>query len=49
MSGVERESAPRRETGSAQESDRDPCKVPEVIPGKASAGDQNCLLSGGVA
>jgi hypothetical protein len=47
MSGPEMESAPRRETGSAQEiNDRDPCKVPEVIPGEASAGDQNCLLSG---
>ncbi|MFO1140535.1 MAG: hypothetical protein U1E41_15810, partial [Paracoccus sp. (in: a-proteobacteria)] len=42
----EMESAPRRETGSAQETnqDRDPCKVPEVIPGNGEAGDQNCLL-----
>lgn len=46
MSGGEMESAPRRETGSAQETnqDRDPCKVPEVIPGNGDTGDQNCLL-----
>lgn len=46
MSGPEMENAPRRETGGAQENggDRDPCKVPENIPGIEGAGDGNCLL-----
>lgn len=46
MSGPEMENAPRRETEGAQENggDRDPCKVPENIPGIEGAGDGNCLL-----
>lgn len=52
MTGGKNEERPPLGTEGAQENnggDRDPCKVKEDIPGKASAGDQNCLLSGGVA
>ncbi|WP_323717161.1 hypothetical protein [Paracoccus aminovorans] len=45
MSGVEKENAPRRETGGAQENgDSVPCRNPSNIPGIGSAGDGNCLV-----
>ena len=45
MSGGENESAPRRETGSAQENaDHDPCKVTPNIPGTDAGGYGEGLL-----
>ncbi len=44
MRGLERESAPRRETGSAGESDRDPCKVNPLIPAADEGGNGAALL-----
>lgn len=47
MSGGDMKSAPRRETGSAQENgDRDPCKVNSNIPGIDGVGEGEGLLSG---
>lgn len=49
MSDLERE-RPRLATGGAgDDSEHDPCKITPKVAGIDGAGDENCLLSGGVA